>query len=570
MSHDAHILVVDDDENNRFMLIQRLRHLGFRQIIEADGGAAALTHIRRNAPDLVLLDVMMPGIDGIHVLQTLREEGRLSDLPVLMVSAHDSIDVAVRCIELGAEDYLPKPVEVLMLQARIAAVLEKRRLRAVEREFLTHFDPETHLPNRHALLERVERMLAGDRHFALVAVTRRDHSNIALSAGEDDARRRLRALNDRILGSNLSTDIVAHVGDGTLAWLIPDVQVDHILLHDVETILHGVASSADQMLDCTAGIAIGPPADPHESAVGLLRLAMSEAARVATNASERVVIADPALRTQTRRALTLHQEVERALTRGELVLYLQPIVDVRDGHLVGAEALLRWQHPEHGLLAPGAFLDAVERSPLMEAIDAWVVDNATTTLGAWADRLPADFRLHVNVSVRSLTSGRVVEVIERNTSQATRRHLAVELTERLHVPDMPACVAALNKLRAIGVRVALDDFGTGFSSLSHISLLPCDTLKIDRSFVTGIGTDAKRRLLLQSLIAMARSLDLSVVAEGVEFEDELLVLRDIGEVHLQGFLLGRPMPEHELLTWLPPKSAYAVEPTTPAGSPMSG
>ena len=227
---DAHILVVDDNENNRFMLLQHLRRLGFRQITEASDGAVALDIIHESSPDLVLLDVIMPDTDGINVLETLRREGRLADLPVVMVSAHDNMDIVVRCIELGAEDYLTKPIQMQMLRARISAILEKRRLRQIEMEFLTHFDPETHLPNRHALLERIDRMLASARRFALVAVTRRDQGSIALGASEDDTGARLRALNDVIQSSHFCTDIVARVGDGTLAWLLPDVQPDHLLL----------------------------------------------------------------------------------------------------------------------------------------------------------------------------------------------------------------------------------------------------------------------------------------------------------------------------------------------------
>ncbi|MEO9078626.1 MAG: response regulator, partial [Rhodanobacter sp.] len=234
MNHDAHILIVDDDENNRFMLVQRLRQLNFQRISEADGGEAALAFIRASAPDLVLLDVMMPGTDGVNVLEVLRQEDRLSNLPVLMVSAHDSIDIAARCIELGAEDYLTKPIQVPLLRARVEAVLERRRLRAVELAFLTHFEPDTGLPNRRALLERVDRLLAVGVRFALVVVACRDHDSIALGAGEADAGQILHVLNRRIQASHLPTDFVAHVGDGMLAWLLPDGRPDHLLLHDVE------------------------------------------------------------------------------------------------------------------------------------------------------------------------------------------------------------------------------------------------------------------------------------------------------------------------------------------------
>lgn len=549
MNSDAHILVVDDNENNRFVLIQHLRRLGFRHLSQAETGQGALEIIRESRPDLVLLDVIMPDIDGIQVLEALQREGNLAGIPVIMVSAHDTLEIVVRCIELGAEDYLTKPIQMQMLRARIMALLEKRRLRAIELEYLTHFDPETRLPNRQALLGRIQRLMAAERRFALVAITCRDHGSIALSASEDDATARLRALHDRIQASELPTDIVARVGDGTLAWLLPDVSPGHLLLRGVELVLRADATdgTADLTHDCAAAIAVGPPGERGDGAADLLRLAMSEAMRIAPDAGERVLIADPAWRTEARQALALLREVEHALANDELTLYYQPIVDAHDLRLSGAEALLRWKHPLRGLLTPGAFLAAVEQSPLMEALDAWVVNHAGRMLAAWADHLPDDFQLHVNVTAHSLMSGRLIERIDPLVPLPLRRHLTIELTERVHVGDMPTCIDALQRLRASGMQVALDDFGTGFSSLSHINLLPCDLLKIDRSFVTEIVGDAKRRRLLASLVGMAQALDLGVVVEGIEREEELEAIRDMGPLQLQGYLLGRPMPGEELL-----------------------
>lgn len=551
MNCDAHILVVDDNENNRFMLLQHLRRLGFRRITEAPDGEHALSVIHDSRPDIVLLDVIMPDMDGIAVLQALRREGQLGDLPVLMISAHDHLDIVVRCIELGAEDYLTKPVRTQMLRARLMAILEKRRLRTIELEFLTHFDPETRLPNRHALLERINRLLDAGRAFALVALTCRNHESIALGASEEDASSGLRALNQRIQNSQLPTDIVARVGDGTLAWLLPDVQPDHLLLHGVEQVLHGEAGEGDGLDDaidhCTAAIAVALPDDQPEGAAELLRLATSEAMRIPPDASERVLIADPTWRAAARRALALLREVEQALPRNELMLYFQPIVESDELRMVGAEALLRWRHPAQGLLAPGAFLGAVEQSPLMETIDAWVVATATRTLAEWGPLLPENFQLHVNVTAQSLICGRMIERIAQTVPLQLRRHLTIELTERVHVMDMASCVGALQQLRGLGVQVALDDFGTGFSSLSHINLLPCDLLKIDRSFVAEVASDTKRRLLLASLVGMAQALDLGVVAEGIEQPAELEALRSMGPVQMQGYLFGRPMPPEELL-----------------------
>lgn len=554
MTIDARILVVDDNENNRFMLRQHLRKLGIDQIDEAANGVVALQRIAEAAPDLILLDVVMPELDGLEVLEAMRSRGYLGSIPVLMMSAHDGIDTVVRCIELGAEDYLTKPIRVQLLRARIAAILEKRRLRALELEFLTHFDSDTHLPNRHALLERVDRLIVAGRRFGLAVLSCRDHGNIALGAGESDASKQLHALNDRIQSSQLETDIVACVGDGMLAWLLPDVPPDHLLVRDVESTLSKGAMSAsrgiDVVLNCKAAIAIGPSTDPAEGAAGLLRLAMSEVVRISPDTNERVLIADPSGRQAARAALALLREVEQALPAGELRLHFQPIIELADDRLAGAEALIRWQHPRHGLLAPGDFLPAVEHSSLMDSIDAWVVAAAIRALINWSGHVQEAFRLHVNVTAHGLTSGRMTELIERAVPEHLRKHLTIELTERVHVVDMSACVEALQYLRSLGIQVALDDFGTGFSSLSHINLLPCDLLKIDRSFVTHVDEDPKRRLLLASLLGMAHALDLGVVVEGVERAEELAVLPPMGPLQVQGYLLGRPMPEAEMLALL--------------------
>jgi EAL domain-containing protein (putative c-di-GMP-specific phosphodiesterase class I) len=217
---------------------------------------------------------------------------------------------------------------------------------------------------------------------------------------------------------------------------------------------------------------------------------------------------------------------------------------------VGAEALLRWNPPQHGVLTPGEFLEAIERTPLMSRVDAWVREHAIASLHTWSESLPPTFRLHVNVTARSLASGRLMEILTTNLPESVRRHLAIELTERLYVSDMLSCSAALQSLRTLGIHVALDDFGTGFSSLSHVSLLPCDTMKIDRSFVSGIDVDVQTRRLLESMIGMARSLGLTVIVEGVEQDGQLAVLRELGCSFVQGYLLGQPRPEADFLRHL--------------------
>jgi EAL domain-containing protein (putative c-di-GMP-specific phosphodiesterase class I)/CheY-like chemotaxis protein len=556
VSQDARILIVDDDESSRFMLRRRLRQLGFLNLAEARDGAAALAEAHRHLPDVMLLDVMMPGTDGLAVLCAMRADEHLRDVAVIMISANDKMDLAARCIELGAEDYLSKPVLMPMLQARMASLLERRRLRAIERAFLSRFDAETELPNRAALLDRTERLMAANRPLALVAVACSNHASIALGTDEDEAAASLRKLADYVQSRWERVDTVARIAEDMLGWLIPETRPGQQLVLEVQAALGMTARESSRMLGSvralTAAIAVWPASDGAAvEAAELLRLAMSETARIDPLGDERVILADPSLRTRTRASLAIHQQLEQGLERGELELFFQPIYAV-EGDLcpVGAEALLRWNHPERGLLAPGEFLDAVERTPLMNRLDAWVAERAVASLLAWDGELPSTFRLHVNVTARSLASGRITEIFTNHLPASMRKHLAVELTERVHVPDMPACAAALHYLRDLGIHVALDDFGTGFSSLSHVSQLPCDTMKIDRSFVRGVDHDAHMRSLLESLISMAKSLGLTVIVEGVEEKEELSVLREVGCPMVQGYLLGRPRNETEFLRCL--------------------
>lgn len=552
MSQQPRILIVDDDENSRFMLRRRLQQLNYENVAEAGDGDTALELARRQVPDIMLLDVMMPGTDGMSVLRVMREDDRLREVAVLMVSAHDTLDMAARCIELGAEDYLGKPVMMPMLRARIASVLERRRLRAIERVFLTRFDAETELPNRTALLERTQRVAGAGRPLALVAVACSSHSDVALGMDEVEAAAYLRKLASHLQSRWDRIDMVARIAEDMLGCLVPDAEAGKQLVLDVQEALdatfRGALPAFGSVRALTAGVAVWPASGKPIEAGELLRLAMREAALIDPLIDERVVLADPALRARARASLATHQQLEEGLERGELELYFQPIYAVA-GDLcpVGAEALLRWHHPEQGLLTPGSFLDAVEHTPLMNRIDAWVMEHAIDSLVTWEGTLPPHFRLHVNVTARSLTSGPVMEILSAELPESVRKHLAVELTERLHVTNMPSCVAALQRLRERGIHVALDDFGTGFSSLSHVSLLPCDTMKIDRSFVSGIDADAQMRRLIESLIGMARSLGLDVIAEGVEHDGELVVLREAGCQYVQGYLLGRPRPEADLL-----------------------
>ena len=252
----------------------------------------------------------------------------------------------------------------------------------------------------------------------------------------------------------------------------------------------------------------------------------------------------PELHASSQRRLRLEAELRHAVQRGELLLHYQPIVELQSGALVGAEALLRWQHPERGLVLPGEFIAVAEDCGLIVDIGGWVLDEAARQLVTWSAQGVDGFALAVNVSARQLRRGALLPQVERALvlAGAEAPRLEIEITEHTLVEDLQVNHQTLQALRERGVRVAIDDFGTGLSSLAYLKRLPLDKFKIDRSFVSELPSDPGDLAIVGAITAMSRALGLPVVAEGVETQAQREVLLRLGCAYAQGFLFGRPMP----------------------------
>jgi EAL domain-containing protein (putative c-di-GMP-specific phosphodiesterase class I) len=245
------------------------------------------------------------------------------------------------------------------------------------------------------------------------------------------------------------------------------------------------------------------------------------------------------------RAMRIEQELQTALERGELRLYFQPSVDLESGQVVGAEALLRWKHPQRGLIVPDQFLSVAEETGLIVPLGEWVVGETCRQLAEWQARPEtAHLRLSLNLSARELTHPDVVsKVLECVRESGIDPHaLTIEVTESTAMADGDTGFRALRDLSGEGIRVAIDDFGTGYSSLEQLRRMPVDIVKVDRSFVTGMAADSTDRELVAAVVGMGRALKLSVVAEGIETPEQVEALRELGCDTGQGFLFARPLP----------------------------
>jgi diguanylate cyclase (GGDEF)-like protein len=454
---------------------------------------------------------------------------------------------------------------VLRKEFMARAALDDSRIAAEQRALrLAHYDDVTGLPNRRLFAELAAPALERSRRSAAgcavlhVAIDRLDSVNDVFGRGQGDAvvadiARRLRA---SIRGGDLAAvsqsadgpGVLARLGDNAFSILIVDLDSQERASLVAQRLLAAVAQpivvdAQPLVLSASIGIAMFP-GDAQDLA-GLARCA-EQAERAAADAGgAQHKFFDEALNARARERVALESELRLAIQTGQLCLHYQPKVDARCGRLIGAEALVRWQHPERGLIPPGRFIGLAEDSGLIAPLTDWVLHAACTSLRRWADHgLPA-LPLSVNLPASSMVDAELPDKLDGLMRQY-RLHpscLLLELTETMVMRDVESAIEVLGRLRARGFGLSLDDFGTGYSSLSHLKRLPMCELKIDRAFVTDVARGGRDGALAAAIITLGSELGLKVVAEGVETAEQSAFLIARGCVLQQGFLFARPVPQ---------------------------
>ncbi|MBL8670488.1 MAG: EAL domain-containing protein [Alphaproteobacteria bacterium] len=547
------ILVVDDNDDNRYTLIQRLGRDGYKDVVAAEGGRQALDLLAAEPFDLVLLDVMMPDVDGIRVLEIMRADARLRDIPVIMITATEDMRITARCIELGADDRLPKPFDPTLFRARVRASLERRRLRQMERAYFRRHDAATGLPNQERLRDAVADGLASRQPMLVAGVGLGGLDELRHSRGAaaiDAVMRKAAASIGPHLGAD---DMVARVATAELGLLIRQVPGGGdplgTLQQIVETLSRPMKLDGAEVapLPHAGVIVVDPsaegaaPSEPDSLIAGALA-ALSKA--VAAEAP--IEIGNAGLRESALERLALQADLLRALAAGELSLHYQPILALGSGAIHGVEALVRWQHPQRGAISPGAFIPIAERSGIIVNLGRWILEQACRQARAWQDSLGVQHApvVAINVSPRQLLDSGFLASLGRaiDSSGADPSKLKIEVTEGCVVRDPALASRLLDAIGARGVARALDDFGTGYSSLSYLQQLPFDTLKIDQSFVRGIGGHDRNRSIVRCIVSLAHEVGMDVVAEGIETAQDHAALRDLCADFGQGYHFSRPLP----------------------------
>ncbi len=415
---------------------------------------------------------------------------------------------------------------------------------------LEYVDEATGLPNRRRFLELVEASLALDRPVSVIAVRFGNHDRIAETLNLPEAEAAARRIAERLAANLLPGETLARVGEADFAVLAPPPAEPGAAASELAARLARCAGAltvggVEVRPRLLAGLAAAP-ADADAGAA-VLDHALAAAAQ-ATDVSP-VAIHSPEARRAARARFELEQDLRRALREDEFRLHFQPVVEMRDGRAraSGAEALIRWERPGVGLTSPGEFIPAAEASGLIEPIGLWVLRAACAQLHRWDEEGRGDLRLAVNLSARQFADPALARHVAEALSAArvSPDRLEIELTETAAMADADRTRRVFSQLRDQGVSIAIDDFGAGYASMSHLRRLPFDKLKIDREFVTDVQASRDSQAICGALIELARGLDLSLLAEGVETEEEVRWLTNRGCRIFQGYWFARPMPAPE-------------------------
>lgn len=558
------ILVIEDDSNVRTLILKLLKAEGFDAISAADG-RMGVQLARVHEPDLIICDIMMPECSGYEVLEQLRQDTVTATIPFIFLSAKSDRTDLRQGMDLGADDYLTKPFKRAELLGAISARLSKQA--AVTQPYinemkraaqtlsqLAYRDPLTNLPNRiflhHQLQEALRQAKKTQQLVAIFCINLDRFKAINTNLGYSKGDLLLQAVAERLNQTLADDGIVARLGGDEFSLLLTQITTREQAASKAQKVLQLLAEPYDldghyAQVQTSIGIAIFP--EDHGSADRLLHQADTAMRHAKLQGSSKYQFYALEMDALAAERQLMESKLDLALERLEFQLFYQPQVNLITGRIIGAEALLRWQHPELGLVYPGKFIAIAEETGLIIPIGEWALRTACTQARAWQVANPSRIRVSVNLSARQFRQEGLVQVVAQvlEETQLDPDLLVLELTETCVMENVEASVLTLRQLKEMGVHISIDDFGTGYSSLNYLKRFPIDTLKIDQSFVREVTLDANDAAIARAIIAMAQSLQLKVIAEGVETEEQSNFLRQSGCHAMQGYLFSRPLPAPE-------------------------
>ncbi|HSV28461.1 MAG TPA: bifunctional diguanylate cyclase/phosphodiesterase, partial [Candidatus Omnitrophota bacterium] len=424
--------------------------------------------------------------------------------------------------------------------------------------YLANHDPLTDLPNRTLLTDRLGQAVALARaagnHVAVMTIDLDGFTTINDSLGHDVGNAVLRETARRLSQSLPQGGTAARLAGDEFAVLAPNLKDLAAVSQMVEMVRENLAKPLhvqghDVTLPADVGVSVYPR--DGEEPLDLLRNAEMALHAVKKRPDERLGFFDAAMSYAVTERLTLERSIKHALTIGQFELFYQPQVRLSDYRIVGAEALIRWRHPELGIIAPDKFIPVAEETGLIVPMGRWILQEACAQVRRWGDLGLPQIRLGVNISGRQFREPDLADTVKQAIRDAgiEARLLDLELTESMLMVDGEGTLKLLRELSNLGVTLSIDDFGTGYSSLAYLKRFPVNTVKIDRAFVRDLEHDEDGRVIANAIVSLAHSLSLNTIAEGVETEQQATLLAKHGCDEIQGYLIGRPLPASEFIAF---------------------
>jgi diguanylate cyclase (GGDEF)-like protein len=558
MAGEALVMMVDDEALVIELIQTYLDSAGYKRFISTSEPRKAVELMQRERPQVLLLDIHMPGMNGFQILEAMLADPALRHIPAIVLTAADDPETKLRALGLGASDFLRKPVDESELVLRLRNTLAAKAYQ----DYLAYYDRATGLANRQRFMSELDRAmreaLPRDGMGAVLEfdLDRFKQINEALGMATGDrvireAGRRIRGTLDTLMDDEATAagrGLAARSGGDEFSVLLASVPNVERASRVVESVLKALAQpyeidNRELHVTASAGVALFPA----DGAVmdELVKNAASALHQAKQGGGDSYRFYSREFNEKAAQRLSMEAQLRKAIERGELELFYQPKMRVDSRALCGAEALMRWRHPERGLVPPDEFVPVAEESGLIVSVGEWAIEAACRQLRDWEGGRLQRVPIAVNVSPRQFRPQLPAIVRRAVESTGQGAFLRLELTEGSVMSDPERAIGLLRELKALGMKLSIDDFGTGYSSISYLQKLPLDELKIERSFLTGIRASGDQAALVDLIIGMAHSLGLSVVAEGVETEVQFAYLRERRCDEAQGYLLGKPLPAAE-------------------------